>query len=81
MGMQRTNPAQIALLDLPPAPAPAREERARRARASMTAVHARALLAELDRVAAAEAKAHELMALVEAVGRAHGPDGSRRRAG
>jgi len=72
--------AQIALLELPPAPP--RAQPARRAMsASMTARHCNALLAELDRVAEQRRRAQSLADLFEAAERAHDLHGSPERPG
>lgn len=81
-GMRKTLPTQLALIELPPSPRRADDRARREAQAAVNAMHCRALLAELDRVAKATAdeRAERLMHLYEAAERAHVEGGERRDA-
>ena len=92
--MRKPSLEQLALLDLPPAPRPEadRARAKRRANASTAARYCSALLAELDRIQAAQTeaarhdRAEHLAQLFEAAERAHqarsqAPTRTGRRAG
>ncbi len=68
--MAKTIEAQLPLLELPPGKPSVRRKKP--LSAELTAKHCNALLAELDRVAAAQAaRAHHLVELFAAAERAH----------